>query len=393
MALNEEIEKTYVDNLVDYVEVNRKEPVNNGMLLLLPKEELEDEASPITASIKCRGSRGGEFYNYSGCGNTFNCNHPIVRQFIVDSLRYWVTKMHVDGFRFDPASITTRGSSLFDAINVYGNQVEDDLLTTGSPLTNPSLIDMISNDPILRGVGIYLPCYDILCNYMEEYSSQNAASMTHCITCYPIELTRCWCQACWQYSVEYLLSSILDSDVTDIVAAAVLSGNRNFEGRVHPLTRANYLASPPLVVAYALVGTSVYYQGINRARVEQMEDRLKEDILLEAARYGNKILVTDELPDGQMVDQWEPVTPTLSKHHYRVYLEIQTRKFLVDYERIPATDEKSPKEHDFDTLVDRISRADLKTEIIFNYQMGHGRTTTGMVTATLIYLNRIGASG
>jgi aconitase A len=41
----------------------------------------------------------------------------------------------------------------------------------------------------------------------------------------------------------------------DVVSAAVLSGNRNFEGRVHPLTRANYLASPPLVVAYALAGT------------------------------------------------------------------------------------------------------------------------------------------
>lgn len=44
-------------------------------------------------------------------------------------------------------------------------------------------------------------------------------------------------------------------NIPDIVAAAVLSGNRNFEGRVHPLTRANYLASPPLVVAYALAGT------------------------------------------------------------------------------------------------------------------------------------------
>jgi aconitate hydratase len=41
----------------------------------------------------------------------------------------------------------------------------------------------------------------------------------------------------------------------DVIAAAVLSGNRNFEGRVHPLTRANYLASPPLVVAYAFAGT------------------------------------------------------------------------------------------------------------------------------------------
>jgi aconitase A len=45
----------------------------------------------------------------------------------------------------------------------------------------------------------------------------------------------------------------------DVVAAAVLSGNRNFEGRVHPLTRANYLASPPLVVAYALAGTVSQY--------------------------------------------------------------------------------------------------------------------------------------
>ncbi|AQK51280.1 Sugary1 [Zea mays] len=53
----------------------------------------------------------GEFYNYSGCGNTFNCNHPVVREFIVDCLRYWVTEMHVDGFRFDLASILTRGCS------------------------------------------------------------------------------------------------------------------------------------------------------------------------------------------------------------------------------------------------------------------------------------------
>lgn len=42
---------------------------------------------------------GGECYNYSGCGNTMNCNHPVVRQFIVDCLRYWVQEMHVDGFR------------------------------------------------------------------------------------------------------------------------------------------------------------------------------------------------------------------------------------------------------------------------------------------------------
>ncbi|KAJ4975662.1 hypothetical protein NE237_000768 [Protea cynaroides] len=102
----------------------------------------------------------GEFYNYSGCGNTFNCNHPVVRQFIVDCLRYWVTEMHVDGFRFDLASILTRSSSLWDAVNVYGNPIEGDLLTTGTPLSCPPLIDMISNDPILCGVKLIAEAWD-----------------------------------------------------------------------------------------------------------------------------------------------------------------------------------------------------------------------------------------
>jgi isoamylase len=72
----------------------------------------------------------GEYYNFTGCGNTFNCNHSIVRQFILDSLRYWVKEMHVDGFRFDLASIMTRG-------------------TDGAPLDAPPLIEQITNDPLL----------------------------------------------------------------------------------------------------------------------------------------------------------------------------------------------------------------------------------------------------
>jgi glycogen operon protein len=48
------------------------------------------------------------YANYTGCGNTLNANHPIVRRMIVDSLRYWVDEMHVDGFRFDLASILAR---------------------------------------------------------------------------------------------------------------------------------------------------------------------------------------------------------------------------------------------------------------------------------------------
>ncbi|WOL11986.1 paladin [Canna indica] len=139
--------------------------------------------------------------------------------------------------------------------------------------------------------------------------------------------------------------------------------------------------------------SNLEYTGINRVRLEQMEFRLKEDILLEAARYGNKILVTDELPDGQMVDQWELVMPDSIKTPLEVYEALQNEGYLVDYERIPITDEKSPKEGDFDDLVHSISRVNLETEIVFNCQMGRGRTTTGMVIATLVYLNRIGASG
>ncbi|KAH1035232.1 hypothetical protein AAZX31_20G079600 [Glycine max] len=139
--------------------------------------------------------------------------------------------------------------------------------------------------------------------------------------------------------------------------------------------------------------SNLEYTGINRERVEQMEARLKEDILMEAARYGNKILVTDELPDGQMVDQWESVSCNSVKAPLEVYQELQVEGYLVDYERVPITDEKSPKERDFDILVHKISQADVNTEIIFNCQMGRGRTTTGMVIATLFYLNRIGASG
>uniref|UniRef100_A0A1D1Y2D0 Paladin n=1 Tax=Anthurium amnicola TaxID=1678845 RepID=A0A1D1Y2D0_9ARAE len=139
--------------------------------------------------------------------------------------------------------------------------------------------------------------------------------------------------------------------------------------------------------------SNLEYTGINRARVEQMEARLKEDILLEASRYGNKILVTDELPDGQMVDQWEPILHESVKTPLEVYEELQVEGYFIDYERVPITDEKSPKEQDFDILVHRISQVNIDTEVIFNCQMGRGRTTTGMVIATLVYLNRIGASG
>jgi glycogen operon protein len=80
-------------------------------------------------------------YNYSGCGNTVNCNHPVVRQFILDSLRHWVMEYHVDGFRFDLASILCRGRD-------------------GSLLASPPLIEEIDEDPILQNTKMIAEAWD-----------------------------------------------------------------------------------------------------------------------------------------------------------------------------------------------------------------------------------------
>ncbi len=82
------------------------------------------------------------FYrNYSGCGNTNNCNHPIVRSYILDCLRYWTAEMHVDGFRFDLASVLGRGQD-------------------GVLLPNPPLLERIAEDPILRDVKLIAEAWD-----------------------------------------------------------------------------------------------------------------------------------------------------------------------------------------------------------------------------------------
>jgi len=82
-----------------------------------------------------------EYANYSGTGNTLNANHPIVRRMIMDSLRYWVEMMHVDGFRFDLASILTRDSS-------------------GNMMSNPPILWDIESDPSLAGTKIIAEAWD-----------------------------------------------------------------------------------------------------------------------------------------------------------------------------------------------------------------------------------------
>lgn len=83
----------------------------------------------------------GNYYNFSGCGNTLNCNHPIVQQMILECLRYWTVSYRVDGFRFDLASILGRN-------------------TDGSPMNNPPLLKSLAYDPVLANVKLIAEAWD-----------------------------------------------------------------------------------------------------------------------------------------------------------------------------------------------------------------------------------------
>jgi isoamylase len=86
-------------------------------------------------------SPDGKYYNFSGCGNTLNCNHPNVRHFILECLRYWVMEYRVDGFRFDLASILGRN--------------ED-----SSPMHNPPILEELAYDTVLSNVKLIAEAWD-----------------------------------------------------------------------------------------------------------------------------------------------------------------------------------------------------------------------------------------
>jgi isoamylase len=83
----------------------------------------------------------GYYFNFSGCGNTLNCNNPVVRNFVLDCLRYWVSEYHIDGFRFDLAAILGRDP-------------------VGIPLANPPLVETLAGDPILGRCKLVAEAWD-----------------------------------------------------------------------------------------------------------------------------------------------------------------------------------------------------------------------------------------
>ena len=83
----------------------------------------------------------GQYLNFSGCGNTLNCNHPVVRDMVVSSLRYWASHYRIDGFRFDLASVLGRDMA-------------------GEPLPNPPLLEALAFDPILGKCELIAEAWD-----------------------------------------------------------------------------------------------------------------------------------------------------------------------------------------------------------------------------------------
>eukprot|EP00878_Enallax_costatus_P006221 GHUV01006524.1.p1 GENE.GHUV01006524.1~~GHUV01006524.1.p1 ORF type:complete len:1656 (+),score=579.22 GHUV01006524.1:267-5234(+) len=153
-----------------------------------------------------------------------------------------------------------------------------------------------------------------------------------------------------------------------------------------------YINGKPYVVREAdQPFCNVEYTGIDRSRVEDMEQRLKRDVLREAQRYDNHILVTEEDDDMNVIDAWEPVTETDVQTPLEVYAELIEDGYDIDYMRVPITDEKAPKDSDFELLIQRLWNVPLDAALVFNCQMGRGRTTTGMAIATLVTLRRLGA--
>ena len=109
------------------------------------------EGAETGPTLSFRGIDNSEYYildsnkryykNFSGCGNTVNCNNPVVRSFIVHCLRYWVTEMHVDGFRFDLGSILSRDRE-------------------GNLMDRPPILERIAEDPVLRDTRIIAEAWD-----------------------------------------------------------------------------------------------------------------------------------------------------------------------------------------------------------------------------------------
>ena len=128
-----------IEVLLDVVYNHTAEGGDNGPTFCF--RGLENPAYYILESRPPEAKNRSHYANFSGCGNTLNGNHAIVRRMILSSLRYWVEEMHVDGFRFDLASVLSRD-------------------TQGHPQADPPILWDIETDPVLSGTKLIAEAWD-----------------------------------------------------------------------------------------------------------------------------------------------------------------------------------------------------------------------------------------
>ncbi len=131
--LVKELHKAGIEIILDVVFNHTAEGNHDGPIISL--KGIENKAYYILERNQSK------YKNYTGCGNTLNANHSIVRRMIGDCLRYWVTEYHIDGFRFDLASVLSRDEN-------------------GEPLKNPPVLWEIESDPVLAGTKIIAEAWD-----------------------------------------------------------------------------------------------------------------------------------------------------------------------------------------------------------------------------------------
>jgi len=149
-------EGTHVNEFRDMVKALHKAGIEVILDIVFNHTYEGNETGPVISfkgidnSIYYMLDDDGSYLDFSGCGNSFNCNHPIVAKFIMDCLHYWVTEMHVDGFRFDEASVLSRG--------------ED-----GKPMKHPPILWLIELNDFLADTKVIAEAWDAAGLYQVGY--------------------------------------------------------------------------------------------------------------------------------------------------------------------------------------------------------------------------------
>ena len=195
-------------------------------------------------------NENGDYHNFTGCGNTVDCNHPDVREMILTSLRYLVSEMHVDGFRFDLASIFSRGSD-------------------SELLENPPLINLIADDPQLENTKIIAEAWDAAGLYQVGSFSSNPR----------------WVEWNGRYrdDIRRFMAGHTDT-VRDLATRIAGSSDLYQDHGQGPLNSVNFITSHDGFTLYDLVS---YNEKANHANGEQDLDGEKHNLSWNSGHEGD----------------------------------------------------------------------------------------------------------